>query len=134
MSASPTDYYTSLAPFSELFTQGNPILTYHKLGPRPPRVRLKGLYVSAELFRQQLAELSAAGFTSGELSQCAGSLQPRRIVITFDDGYVNVLKHGIEPLAKNNFKAIQFLPADSDPLEELAYLFAHSGVACGIDQ
>jgi len=43
-----------------LFEQGNPILTYHKVGPRPMRVRLKGLYLSAALFRQQLAELKAA--------------------------------------------------------------------------
>ena len=66
------DYYSSLAPFREQFEQGNPVLTYHKLGPRPRRVRLKGLYVSAGLFRHQLEELQAAGFTSGTLSDCAG--------------------------------------------------------------
>lgn len=110
--ASLPNYYSSLAPFREWFEQGNPVLTYHKLGPRPRRVRLKGLYLSAGLFRRQLRELQAAGFTSGSLSDCAGPLLSRRIVLTFDDGYVNVLRHGLEPLAANGFKAIQFLPAN----------------------
>lgn len=88
------------------------MLTYHKLGPRPRCVRLKGLYVSVGLFRQQLDELKAAGFTNGALNDCAGPLQSRRIVLTFDDGYVNVLRHAVAPLAATGFKAIQFLPAN----------------------
>lgn len=112
MNSNPPVYYSSLAPFLELFAQGNPVLTYHKLGPRPRRVRLKGLYVSAGLFRQQLRELQAAGFTSGSLNDCAGLLQPRRIVLTFDDGYVNVLRYATEPLAATGFTALQFLPAN----------------------
>ena len=108
----PPGYYSSLAPFRELFEHGNPVLTYHKLGPRPRRVRLKGLYVSAGLFRRQLEQLQAAGFTSGSLNDCAGPRQSRRNVLTFDDGYVNVLRHGVAPLAATGFKAIQFLPAN----------------------
>src|ERR1051325_3683488 len=60
----PPSHYSSLGPFRDLFEQGNPILTYHKLGPRPRRVRVKGLYVSAALFDRQLAELRAAGVPS----------------------------------------------------------------------
>jgi peptidoglycan/xylan/chitin deacetylase (PgdA/CDA1 family) len=105
-------YYSALEPFQPLFAQGNPVLTYHKLGPRPARVRLKGLYVSAKLFSSQLAELRVAGFQSGALADCGAPLQPRRIVITFDDGYVNVLRHGLGPLAQHGFQAIEFLPAD----------------------
>ena len=112
MNQSLTSYYSSLAPFRERFEQGNPVLTYHKLGPRPRRVRLKGLYMRTGLFRQQLMELKAAGFTSGSLSDCAGPLLSRRIVLTFDDGYVNVLRHAAAPLAATGFKAIQFLPAN----------------------
>jgi len=106
------DYYSELRPFREVFQQGNPILTYHKLGPRPGRVRLKGLYVSQALFRRQLEELRQAGFTNGSLEACAGPPAKRRIVITFDDGYVDVLRHGLEPLAGTRFCAIQFLVAD----------------------
>jgi len=105
-------YYSQLAPFRKLFERGNPILTYHKIGPRPPRPRMKGLYLSARLFRRQLEELRAAGFTSGSLDACAGPRQERRLVITFDDGYVNVLRHTLQPLADTKFQAIQFLVAD----------------------
>jgi peptidoglycan/xylan/chitin deacetylase (PgdA/CDA1 family) len=105
-------YYSALAPFRPLFDQGNPILTYHKLGPRPRKVRLKGLYMSSRLFARQLGELRAAGFAAGALDTCAGPITPRRIVITFDDGYTNVLRYGLEPLAAAGFKAIQFLVAD----------------------
>lgn len=105
-------YYSRLAPFRELFRQGNPILTYHKLGPRPLRTRLKGLYLSQQLFTRQLEELRAAGFTSAGLEACADSRAARSVVITFDDGYVNVLRHGLKPLAAVRFKAIQFLVAD----------------------
>ena len=105
-------YYSGLAPFRSLFSQGNPILTYHKLGPRPKRVRLKGLYLSGSLFRRQIGELRAEGFRSGSLMDCASPGADRRIVITFDDGYVNVLRHGLEPLATAGFQAIQFLVAD----------------------
>jgi peptidoglycan/xylan/chitin deacetylase (PgdA/CDA1 family) len=105
-------YYSQLRPFRELFQKGNPILTYHKLGPRPARVRLKGLYVSQPLFRRQLEELRLAGFINGSLATCAGPVAGRRIVITFDDGYINVLRHGLKPLADMGFQAIQFLVAN----------------------
>jgi peptidoglycan/xylan/chitin deacetylase (PgdA/CDA1 family) len=105
-------YYSRLAPFRKVFTEGRPILTYHKLGPRPLRTRLKGLYLSQKLFARQLEELREAGFTSGALEACAGPGAERSVVITFDDGYVNVLRHGLRPLAEARFKAIQFLVAD----------------------
>ena len=57
-------YFTSLKPFAGLFAAGMPWLMYHKLGPRPGGVRLKGLYVSRALFERQLAELRRAGFTT----------------------------------------------------------------------
>jgi peptidoglycan/xylan/chitin deacetylase (PgdA/CDA1 family) len=112
MSPGIPHYYSSLAAFQGLFAQGNPILTYHKLGPRPRRTRLKGLYVSARLFRRQLTELRAAGFSSGTLEACVGPSAERRMVVTFDDGYASTLEHGRESLAETSFRAIQFLVAD----------------------
>lgn len=105
-------YYSALGPFRQVFRQGNPALTYHKLGPRPPGARLKGMYLSQRLFARQLQELHAAGFIPGSLGDCAGPSREKRIVVTFDDGYVNVLRHGLEPLAAAGFTAIQFLVAD----------------------
>ncbi len=112
MSAAIPAYYSDLAPFRDVFARGNPVLTYHKLGPRPRRVRIKGLYLSGGLFARQLQQLRQAGYSSGSLSDCAGFRIPGKVVITFDDGYVNVLRHGLGPLATNGFKAIQFLVAD----------------------
>jgi peptidoglycan/xylan/chitin deacetylase (PgdA/CDA1 family) len=112
MSTKVPAYYSSLAPFRKLFGEGNPILTYHKLGPRPLRVRLKGMYLSSRLFARQLEELHAAGFTSGTLEKCTAPGMGKRVVITFDDGYTNVLKYGAKPLAATGFKAVQFLVAD----------------------
>ena len=105
-------YYSALAPFHTLFDRGNPILTYHKLGPKPRKVRLKGMYMSGRLFTRQLEELRTAGFAAGTLETCTGPITPRRIVISFDDGYTNVLRYGLDSLAASGFRAIQFLVAD----------------------
>lgn len=112
MSSETPDYYSALAPFRKVFRRGNPILTYHKLGPMPQGARLKGLYLSTKLFTRQLQELREAKFVSGYLEECAGPLRENRIALTFDDGCVNVLHHGLEPLASAGFTAIQFLVAD----------------------
>lgn len=112
MTALPAYYnYTSLQPFEEAFSTGWPILTYHKLGPRPRKVRLKGLYVSAPLFDHQLQELAMAGFQSRPLGgeHPCDSGRGKFITLTFDDGFENVLLHGLEPLQKHRFQAIQFL-------------------------
>ena len=109
-------YYSSLAPFRELFRTGLPILTYHKLGPRPRGARLKGLYLSTKLFTSQLAELRNEGFNSSDLdfasvvSPLSGETRP--VVITFDDGFQSVLEHGLAPLREYQFQAIQFIVAD----------------------
>ncbi len=109
-------YYSSLAPFRAAFATGLPILTYHKLGPRPHGVRLKGLYLGARLFDRQLAELRRAGYASAGLSAAldpaVAAAGPRRIVFTFDDGFRNVLEQGLPLLVRHGFKAIQFLVAD----------------------
>jgi len=106
-------YYSRLAPFEPLFATGAPILTYHKLGPRPRHARLKGLYVSQRLFARQMAELAEAGFTTPSLTDlfAAGGPSARAIGLTFDDGFRNVLTFGLEPLARHRFRAIQFLVA-----------------------
>src|SRR5580658_7919131 len=88
-------YYSSLAPFHELFAGGLPILTYHKLGTRPRGTRIKGLCLGEKLFERQLAELHAAGFTSQSLDEPPPreGNPNRRVVFTFDDGFVSVLTH-----------------------------------------
>ena len=98
-------YYSSLSPFRETFRRGLPILTYHKLGPRPTNARLKGLYLSRRLFERQMAELKNADFQATRLSDAAKPVSGAtgRIVITFDDGFRNVLEHGLDTLARFGF-------------------------------
>ncbi len=114
LDALPPPYFTSPKPFAGLFAAGMPILMYHKLGPRPRGVRLKGLYVSRSLFDWQLSELQKAGFTTpvyGPPTACEGN-PGRNIAVSFDDGFANVFQHGLEPLARHGFRAIEFLVAD----------------------
>jgi peptidoglycan/xylan/chitin deacetylase (PgdA/CDA1 family) len=111
MNAGVPPYFTSLKPFTGLFAAGMPWLMYHKLGPRPRGVRLKGLYVSRSLFERQLSELDAAGFITpayGPPPSSEGN-PGRRIALTFDDGFANVFQDGLEPLARHGFYAIEFL-------------------------
>lgn len=105
------EYYSSLSGFRNFFTSGVPVLMYHKVGPRPAGVKRKALYVSQGLFARQLGELRAAGFTSApvEAACTAADNREKRIVLTFDDGFQNVLEHALAPLAQNQFHGIQFL-------------------------
>ncbi|HTL18824.1 MAG TPA: polysaccharide deacetylase family protein [Patescibacteria group bacterium] len=67
--------------------------------------------MATKLFEQQLHELKSAGFASASLGEWNKSGK-RRVLITFDDGYSNVLRLGLEPLARVGFTAIQFLPVN----------------------
>ena len=115
MSQKPPSTYASLAPFRDYFAGGLPILMYHKLGPRPRGTRLKGMYVGDKLFARQMKELRADGYRSLDFDAVARGEAPdaKRIGITFDDGYVNVLRHGLKPLADNGFQALQYIVADN---------------------
>ena len=114
VSADLPPYYSSLSPFREVLQGGGGMLTYHHVGPRPRGVRLKGLYVSPELFAQQMNELRGAGFITepyGNFSSGARKAAPR-IAITFDDGFRDVFEHALPVLREAQFNAIQFLVAD----------------------
>jgi peptidoglycan/xylan/chitin deacetylase (PgdA/CDA1 family)/glycosyltransferase involved in cell wall biosynthesis len=106
--------YSSLRGFEDCFAAGIPVLMYHKLGPRPRKVRLKGLYVSEPMYRRQLQEWTAAGFGPALVTDVG--LQPgnpqRRVVLTFDDGFENVLRYGVPLMRTHGFTAIQYLVAD----------------------
>lgn len=105
------NYFTRLRPHRLRFEKGVPVLMYHKLGKSPSGVRLPSLYVSQKLFRQQLADLKSGGFTTASLEVCltANNNSKRRIVLSFDDGFENVLRMGLEPLHAAGFRAIQYL-------------------------
>ena len=108
------EYYSHFRQFKSFFHSGVSILTYHKLGPRPVRVRLKGLYVSESLFKRQLNELRQSGLPLLNLDNLSDpAKQPNNgVIVTFDDGYENVFKYGLKHLVDEKVTAIQFILAD----------------------
>jgi peptidoglycan/xylan/chitin deacetylase (PgdA/CDA1 family) len=107
-------YYSSLGPFEEVFLSGQPILTYHHVGPRPRSAQLKGLYVSPKLFARQMQELKEAGFCTPPFDRvlAGGSNAQRQIFLTIDDGFRDVLEHALPALQANGFRAMLFLVSD----------------------
>ena len=103
------NYYSRLSPFREHFSEGFPILCYHKIAAPPTRARIKGLYLEPNLFRQQIQELAAEGFS---FVSPAEQDQARAIAITFDDGFLNNLEAALPVMQEAGCRAINFLVAD----------------------
>ena len=94
-----------------LMSRGAPVFTYHKIAPVPPRSRDPFLYVSAETFNQQLRALRQAGYSDSSLDDLFPIKPSHKVALTFDDGFSNVVEHGLGILAQNQFHAIQYLVA-----------------------
>ena len=105
------DYYSELGPFREHFQTGHPILCYHKTEPVPLRARIKGLYLEPRLFRNQIAELSSAGF-SFVAPRSEGGPKSKMVTITFDDGFVSNLEEAAPAMRELDCRAINYLVAD----------------------
>jgi len=107
-------YYSSLEPFRETFLKSRCILTYHHVGPRPRGVRIKGLFVGPRLFARQMEELSEEKFSARTYRDPAKAnlSGQREVLLTFDDGFVDVLENALPILKQYNFCSIQFLVAD----------------------
>ncbi|MBC7368185.1 MAG: polysaccharide deacetylase family protein [Undibacterium sp.] len=60
-----------------------------------------------------MAELAGAGYRTANLGETRPAVgnAARKFVITFDDGYVNVLRYAAPVLARHGFTAIQFIVA-----------------------
>ena len=90
---------------------GAPVFTYHKIGIPPAGSRDPFLYVSPQFFNQQLRGLREAGYSHESLDHIFPIKSSPSVVLTFDDGFSNVIEKGLEVLAQNQFHAIQFLVA-----------------------
>lgn len=104
-------YYAELPPYRAAFERGVPVLCYHKIGSKPWKARIRGLWVSRHHFVRQIHELKSAGFSTTSLDNWReySNPNPKRCVLTFDDGSVTVLKNAAPILAEAGFQAIVFL-------------------------
>jgi peptidoglycan/xylan/chitin deacetylase (PgdA/CDA1 family) len=105
------DYFSELKPFQQHFAEGHPILCYHKISLPPEKAKIKGLYLSPQLFSQQIKEILQAGFASSPPLICQ-SKYPSPITITFDDGFLNNLTEAAPFLRQAGVRAINYLVAD----------------------
>ena len=103
------EYFSELPPFREHFSEGFPILCYHKTQPVPAAARIKGLYLEPTLFRRQIQELAGAGFSFSLPGPHAPS---HTIAITFDDGFLSNLEAAVPVMKEFGARAINYLVAD----------------------
>lgn len=105
-------YFTRYGPFRDLFATGFPVLTYHKFGPRPRRVRLRGLYLDTALFESQVVSLRRAGFEFARVGAFATQAAGRGVALTIDDGFRSVHRHALPVLSASGARATLYLVAD----------------------
>src|SRR6266480_6947225 len=98
------------APIRQQPHGDTPILTYHSLDDSgsvtsvPPR-----------FFREHMNSLAQRGFAGISLSELidawdgVGNLPPRPVVLTFDDGFANLLEHAAPLLSELRFRATIFV-------------------------
>lgn len=91
-----------------------PILMYHSVSDSPA-ASIRGLSVRPAAFAQQVAYLHRNGFTGltfGELCSLQRSGQPlpqRPVVLTFDDGYADLVDEALPVLTRHGFPATVFI-------------------------
>jgi peptidoglycan/xylan/chitin deacetylase (PgdA/CDA1 family) len=94
-----------------------PILVYHQIADCPkPRPAFSGLYVSRRSFERQMRLLKALGYTGLSLKDAEpwlrGEKSGKIVVITFDDGFQNVLTNAAPVLNELGFTATNFMVAN----------------------
>ena len=93
-----------------------PILMYHQIAARPPRV-YRRYSITPSQFSLQMRWLALRGYTTLSLDgllRCRAGTVPwpsRPVVITIDDGYASAVRHALEVLPKYGFTATVFLVA-----------------------
>lgn len=99
-----------------------PILMYHHVAPPPAGTRAPALWVQPRTFAAQLRALRRAGYRAVTLGRVwdawsGGAPLPRRpLVLSFDDGYADQVRHALPALRRRRWPgvlnlALDFLPA-----------------------
>lgn len=90
-----------------------PILLYHQIAPLPEGLKKhRGLWVYPENFRKQMFMLKRLGYKGLSMRDAMPYLREGKkgkvFVITFDDGFVNVLENAAPVLAECGFTATNY--------------------------
>lgn len=104
----------SLAAKSERRRSKLLILCYHGISLRDEHLWAGPLFITAGQFRQRLATLrdlnaSVLPFGEGVARLRNGSLPPRSVVVTFDDGFYDFFHHALPALNEFGFPATLYL-------------------------
>jgi len=99
---------------SQALTKDIPILMYHHIKVKPSNANQieSGLDVSPLNFEEQMAYLSTNGYTTIGLDELFKKPKGKYFVITFDDGYKDVLENAKPILDRFGFRATVFLIVD----------------------
>ena len=87
-----------------------PILVYHQIDQAPPKGSpFRSLYVAPAAFARQMLLLKLLGYTglsmTGLQPYLSGERTGKVVGITFDDGYLNNLKHALPVLVRYGFSS-----------------------------
>lgn len=90
---------------------------YHNIGRAPAGTILRSLYVKPSSFARQMGMMKKLGYRGLNLSQAIpylrGEKQGRVFVITFDDGYQDILDNALPVLRKNYFNATCYVVSNA---------------------
>jgi peptidoglycan/xylan/chitin deacetylase (PgdA/CDA1 family) len=101
-----------------------PILEYHVLGKPEGEVPYPELYVSRPDFRRQLEWLDENGYQAVTLEQVeeawfeGGTLPPKPVVLSFDDGYRPQFTFALPQLRRHGWAGVLNLKAEGSDLYE----------------
>lgn len=94
-----------------------PILMYHGVEDAPRAPKYKHVYVTRSEFAWQMQALKRGGYTPIGFSDLdrarqTGQLPPRPVILTFDDGYANLLSNAYPLLAEFDWPYTVFLVSE----------------------
>lgn len=93
--------------------RGMAILAYHRIGHPPGGAPDPFLYDATEDLESHLTRARECGlrFVPFGAAASAEDFKPRTLTMTFDDGFLSVLEHGLPVLLRHKAHAIQFIVA-----------------------
>ncbi len=101
-----------------------PILEYHVVGAAPSGAPYPDLYVSRPVFHRQMDWLDEHGYQAVTLEQVeeawyhGGTLPPKPVVLSFDDGYRPDFTYALPELRRHGWAGVLNLKAEGSDLYE----------------